>query len=161
MIKGVVCLSILDAYHYLIDSYRPYQLRNNNLAAAFDGVHGRAVQVSRWGWLFCRTPRRRRSRPCPALAGQRRAGPRRASPQEEDERIAAYEKHSLPSGKYHLEGITTELAKGTATRRADNTVRAKLYHMRLPQKKKARWQQPWWSSGSLRATPLSHSAVCP
>ena len=45
MIKGVVCLSILDAYHYLIDSYRPYQLRNNNLAAAFDGVHGRAVQV--------------------------------------------------------------------------------------------------------------------
>ncbi len=55
---------------------------------------------SRWGWLFCRTPRRRRPRPCPALAGQRRAGQRRASPQEEDERIAAYEKHSLPSGKY-------------------------------------------------------------
>ena len=110
MIKGVVCLSILDAYHYLIDSYRPYQLRNNNLAAAFDGVHGRAVQVSRWGWLFCRTPRRRRPRPWPSLAGQRGAGQRgagqrgaaqrRASPQEEDERIAAYEKHSLPSGKY-------------------------------------------------------------
>ena len=45
MIKGVVCLSISDAYHFLIDSYRPYQLRNNNLAAAFDGAHGRAAQA--------------------------------------------------------------------------------------------------------------------
>ena len=55
---------------------------------------------SGWGWLFCRTPRRRRPRPWPSLAGQKGAGQRRASPQEEDERIAAYEKHSLPSGKY-------------------------------------------------------------
>ena len=30
------------------------------------------------------------------------------SPQEEDELIAAYEKHSLPSGKYHFEGIMAE-----------------------------------------------------
>ena len=42
---SVVCISILDAYHFLIDSYRPYQLRNNNLAATFDGAHGRAVQA--------------------------------------------------------------------------------------------------------------------
>ena len=42
---SVVCISIPDAYHYLIDSYRPYQLRNNNLAAAFDGAHGRAAQA--------------------------------------------------------------------------------------------------------------------
>ena len=45
LIKGVVCLSILDAYHFLIDSYRPYQLRNNNLAAAFDGAHGQEAQA--------------------------------------------------------------------------------------------------------------------
>ena len=40
MIKGVVCLNISDAQQYLIDSYRPYQLRKHTLAAAFDGVHG-------------------------------------------------------------------------------------------------------------------------
>ena len=42
---SVVCINIPDAQQYLIDSYRPYQLRNNKLAAAFDGAHGRAVQV--------------------------------------------------------------------------------------------------------------------
>ena len=42
---SVVCLSILHAYLFLIDSYRPYQLRNNNLAVAFDGAHGQAAQA--------------------------------------------------------------------------------------------------------------------
>ena len=42
---SVVCLSILHAYLFLIDSYRPYQLRNNNLAAASDGAHGQAAQA--------------------------------------------------------------------------------------------------------------------
>ena len=37
---SVVCISILDTYHFLIDSYRPYQLRKHTLAATFDGVHG-------------------------------------------------------------------------------------------------------------------------
>ena len=45
MIKGVVCLSIPDAQQYLIDSYRPYQLRNNKLAATFDGAHGQDAKA--------------------------------------------------------------------------------------------------------------------
>ena len=45
MIKGVVCLNISDAQQYLIDSYRPYQDRNNKLAATYDGARGQAAQV--------------------------------------------------------------------------------------------------------------------
>ena len=45
MIKGVVCLNPSDAYKYLADSYRPYQLRNNKLAATYDGAHGQAAQA--------------------------------------------------------------------------------------------------------------------
>ena len=41
----VVCINPSDAYNYLADSYRPYQLRNNKLAATFDGAHGRAAQA--------------------------------------------------------------------------------------------------------------------
>ena len=40
-----MCINISDAYQYLVDSYRPYQLRNNKLAATFDGAHGQAAQV--------------------------------------------------------------------------------------------------------------------
>ena len=42
---SVVCINPSDAYQYLVDSYRPYQLRNNKLAATFDGAHGQAAQV--------------------------------------------------------------------------------------------------------------------
>ena len=42
---SVVCINPSDAYHYLINSYRPYQLRNNKLAATFDGAHGQAAQA--------------------------------------------------------------------------------------------------------------------
>ena len=45
MIKGVVCINPSDAYNYLANSYRPYQQRNNNLAATYDGAHGQAAQV--------------------------------------------------------------------------------------------------------------------
>ena len=45
MIKGVVCINPSDACKYLSNSYRPYQLRNNKLAATFDGAHGQAAQV--------------------------------------------------------------------------------------------------------------------
>ena len=45
MIKGVVCLNPSDAYQFLADSYRPYQLRKNKLAATYDGAHGRAAQA--------------------------------------------------------------------------------------------------------------------
>ena len=41
----VVCINISDAYNYLANSYRPYQQRNNKLAATYDGAHGRAAQV--------------------------------------------------------------------------------------------------------------------
>ena len=41
----VVCISIPDAQQYLIDSYRPYQQRNNRLAATYDGARGQAAQV--------------------------------------------------------------------------------------------------------------------
>ena len=37
MIKGVVCINPSDAYNYLANSYRPYQQRNNNLAAKKNG----------------------------------------------------------------------------------------------------------------------------
>ena len=45
MIKGVVCLSIPDAQVCLTDSYRPYQLRNNKLAATYDGAHGQDAKA--------------------------------------------------------------------------------------------------------------------
>ena len=45
MIKGVVCLNFSDAQQYLIDSYRPYQLRNNKLAATYDGAHGQDAKA--------------------------------------------------------------------------------------------------------------------
>ena len=41
----VVCISIPDACNYLANSYRPYQLRNNRLAATYDGARGQAAQV--------------------------------------------------------------------------------------------------------------------
>ena len=40
---SVVCINIADAWQYLVDSYRPYQLRNNKLAATYDGAHGQAA----------------------------------------------------------------------------------------------------------------------
>ena len=40
-----MCINPSDAYNYLSNSYRPYQQRNNKLAATFDGAHGRAVQA--------------------------------------------------------------------------------------------------------------------
>ena len=49
-----MCLSIPDAQQYLIDSYRPYQLRNNKLAAAFDGVHGAQAAQARDGCFLQR-----------------------------------------------------------------------------------------------------------
>ena len=42
---SVVCINPSDAYQYLVDSYRPYQLRNNKLAATFDGAHGQEAQT--------------------------------------------------------------------------------------------------------------------
>ena len=42
---SVVCISIPDACNYFANSYRPYQLRNNKLAATYDGAHGQAAQV--------------------------------------------------------------------------------------------------------------------
>ena len=41
----VVCINPSDAHDYLAKSYRPYQERNNRLAATFDGARGRAAQV--------------------------------------------------------------------------------------------------------------------
>ena len=41
----VVCINPSDAYNYLANSYRPYQLRNNKLAATYDGARGQAAQV--------------------------------------------------------------------------------------------------------------------
>ena len=40
-----MCINIPDAQQYLIDSYRPYQLRNNRLAATFDGAHGQDAKA--------------------------------------------------------------------------------------------------------------------
>ena len=42
---SVVCINPSDAYHFLSNSYRPYQLRNNKLAATYDGAHGQAAQA--------------------------------------------------------------------------------------------------------------------
>ena len=42
---SVVCISIPDACNYLSNSYRPYQDRNNRLAATYDGARGQAAQV--------------------------------------------------------------------------------------------------------------------
>ena len=42
---SVVCINPSDAYNYLANSYRPYQLRNNKLAATYDGARGQAAQV--------------------------------------------------------------------------------------------------------------------
>ena len=40
-----MCISIPDACNYLSNSYRPYQLRNNKLAATFDGAHGQGAKA--------------------------------------------------------------------------------------------------------------------
>ena len=42
---SVVCINPSDAHNYLAKSYRPYQDRNNRLAATYDGAHGQAAQV--------------------------------------------------------------------------------------------------------------------
>ena len=42
---SVVCISITDAYNYLANSYRPYQERNNKLAATYDGAHGQDAKA--------------------------------------------------------------------------------------------------------------------
>ena len=42
---SVVCINPSDAHNYLANSYRPYQERNNRLAATYDGAHGQAAQV--------------------------------------------------------------------------------------------------------------------
>ena len=42
---SVVCINPSDAYNYLSNSYRPYQQRNNKLAAAFDGAHGQDAKA--------------------------------------------------------------------------------------------------------------------
>ena len=42
---SVVCIGIPDAHNYLANSYRPYQERNNRLAATYDGAHGQAAQA--------------------------------------------------------------------------------------------------------------------
>ena len=42
---SVVCISIPDAHKYLADSYRPYQDRNNRLAATYDGAHGQDAKA--------------------------------------------------------------------------------------------------------------------
>ena len=47
MIKGVVCLSIRDAYQFLVDHYPLYQLRNKELAADHDGLNGPQKQFQR------------------------------------------------------------------------------------------------------------------
>ena len=42
---SVVCINPSDAYNYLANSYRPYQQRNNKLAATYDGAHGQAARA--------------------------------------------------------------------------------------------------------------------
>ena len=42
---SVVCIGIPDAHNYLADSYRPYQDRNNRLAATYDGAHGQDAKA--------------------------------------------------------------------------------------------------------------------
>ena len=42
---SVVCINPSDAYNYLANSYRPYQLRNNKLAATYDGAHGQDAKA--------------------------------------------------------------------------------------------------------------------
>ena len=42
---SVVCINPSDAYNYLANSYRPYQLRNNKLAATYDGAHGQGAKA--------------------------------------------------------------------------------------------------------------------
>ena len=42
---SVVCINPSDAHDYLAKSYRPYQDRNNKLAATYDGARGQAAQV--------------------------------------------------------------------------------------------------------------------
>ena len=89
----VVCLNPSDVCKYLANSYRPYQLRNNKLAATYDGAHGQAAQLQMGMVAFYNVTAENAS-PL-AVAGRFVATQRRASPQEEDERIAAYEQHSL------------------------------------------------------------------
>ena len=45
LIKGVVCINPSDAHNYLAKSYRPYQDRNNRLAATYDGAHGQDAKA--------------------------------------------------------------------------------------------------------------------
>ena len=40
-----MCINPSDAHDYLANSYRPYQDRNNKLAATYDGAHGQAAQA--------------------------------------------------------------------------------------------------------------------
>ena len=42
---SVVCINPSDAHDYLANSYRPYQQRNNKLAARFDGAHGQDAKA--------------------------------------------------------------------------------------------------------------------
>ena len=42
---SVVCINPSDAHDYLANSYRPYQLRNNKLAATYDGAHGQDAKA--------------------------------------------------------------------------------------------------------------------
>ena len=42
---SVVCISIPDACNYFANSYRPYQDRNNRLAATYDGAHGQDAKA--------------------------------------------------------------------------------------------------------------------
>ena len=42
---SVVCINPSDAYNYLANSYRPYQDRNNRLAATFDGARGQDAKA--------------------------------------------------------------------------------------------------------------------
>ena len=40
-----MCISIPDACNYFANSYRPYQERNNNLAATYDGARGQDAKA--------------------------------------------------------------------------------------------------------------------
>ena len=42
---SVVCINPSDAYNYLANSYRPYQQRNNRLAATYDGARGQDAKA--------------------------------------------------------------------------------------------------------------------
>ena len=79
MIKDVVCISIPDACNYLSNSYRPYQERNNKLAARFDGAHGQDAKA-RDG---CFLQRHGGERQPPGRRGARSRGTKRSGTKEE------------------------------------------------------------------------------